>query len=186
VRCQGLCVVPTLEQFVLHSDAGMAMTRRRQEPRQKNLTDMLACANHLMVERLHGRAKRQGLSVTECRVLGALAQFDGIRMIRLAALTLSKPVTLTKTVNHLERAQLVRRRTPSDDRRGTLVYLTEDGRRLATLLSAQARADDQAMTGVLEPATSDKVKGALVQLIGLFEAPGWPAAFSLPPPKRPA
>src|ERR1700675_1006644 len=144
----------------------MVVAHHRQESPKKSLTEMLACANHLVAERLQGRAKRQGLSVTECRVLGGLARFDGIRMIRLAELTLAKPVTLTKTVNHLERAQLVQRRTPSDDRRGTVLYPPEDGRRLPTVLSAQARVDDQAVTGVLGPATSDKVKEALVQLIG--------------------
>ncbi len=152
------------------------MTRHRRKSREKSLTELLACADQLTAERFRESAKSQSLSVTEGRVLGALTKFDGIRMIRIAELTLSKQVTLSKAVDRLERAQLVQRRTPSEDRRSTLVYLTEEGRRVATLLLAQTRKDARAVTRALGPATSGKIKAALVRLVGLLQEPGWPPA----------
>ncbi len=152
------------------------MTRHRRKSHEKSLTELLACADQLTAERFRESAKSQSLSVTEGRVLGALTKFDGIRMIRIAELTLSKQVTLSKAVDRLERAQLVQRRTPSEDRRSTLVYLTEEGRRVATLLLAQTRKDARAVTRALGPATSGKIKAALVRLVGLLQEPGWPPA----------
>ena len=152
------------------------MTRHRRKSREKSLTELLACADQLTAERFRESAKSQSLSVTEGRVLGALTKFDGIRMIRIAELTLSKQVTLSKAVDRLERAQLVQRRTPSEDRRSTLVYLTEEGRRVATLLLAQTRKDARAVTRALGPATDGKIKAALVRLVGLLQEPGWPPA----------
>ena len=152
------------------------MTRHRRKSREQSLTELLACADQLTAERFRESAKSQSLSVTEGRVLGALTKFDGIRMIRIAELTLSKQVTLSKAVDRLERAQLVQRRTPSEDRRSTLVYLTEEGRRVATLLLAQTRKDARAVTRALGPATSGKIKAALVRLVGLLQEPGWPPA----------
>src|SRR6266849_600492 len=152
------------------------MTRHRRKSREKSLTELLACADQLTAERFRESAKSQSLSVTEGRVLGALTKFDGIRMIRIAELTLSKQVTLSKAVDLLERAQLVQRRTPSEDRRSTLVYLTEEGRRVATLLLAQPRKDARAVTRALGPATSGKIRAALVRLVGLLQEPGWPPA----------
>jgi len=152
------------------------MIRHRRKSREKSLTELLACADQLTAERFRESAKSQSLSVTEGRVLGALTKFDGIRMIRIAELTLSKQVTLSKAVDRLERAQLVQRRTPSEDRRSTLVYLTEEGRRVATLLLAQTRKDARAVTRALGPATSGKIKAALVRLVGLLQEPGWPPA----------
>jgi DNA-binding MarR family transcriptional regulator len=149
------------------------VTGHRRKSRERSLTELVACGDQLMAERFRESAKSQGLSVTEGRVLGALTEFDGIRMIGLAELALSNQTTLSKAVDRLERAQLVQRRTPSEDRRVTLVYLTAEGRRVATLLLAQVRKDARAVTRALGPATSRKIKAALARLVGLLQEPGW-------------
>jgi DNA-binding MarR family transcriptional regulator len=163
--------------LVLHfanGSAGINVARYRQEPRENSLTELLSRADHLVTDGLREHAKEQGLTVTEYRVLRALVACDGMRMIRLAELALLKQATLTKAVERLERGQLVQRWTPTEDRRGTLVRLTERGQRLASLLLVHAREDERAVTRSLGSAANREIKGALIQLIRLLQEPQWP------------
>jgi DNA-binding MarR family transcriptional regulator len=53
-------------------------------------------------------------------------------MSELAGRLVIKQPTLSKAIDRMEAAQLVRRRTPVDDHRRALVHLTERGLQLAT------------------------------------------------------
>jgi DNA-binding MarR family transcriptional regulator len=86
-------------------------------------------------------------------------------MSELAELVLFKQPTLTKAIDRMERAQLVQRRTPSDDRRRTLVYLTERGRRTSAPLLLRARQHESSLDRVLGEVQSRELKSALLGLI---------------------
>src|SRR5258708_33268830 len=94
--------------------------QQRKRAHEERLTDLLARANHLLADGFHAQVKACGLSVTEWRVLAALAERDGVSMMDLGQQLMFKQPTLTKGVDRMERAWLVRRRTPPEDRRRTL------------------------------------------------------------------
>jgi MarR family transcriptional regulator, organic hydroperoxide resistance regulator len=145
----------------------MGVVLNREEPRgdEESLLELLARANHLLAESFHDQVKWHGLSVTEWRVLAALADHDGAAMTELADLVLFKQPTLTKAVDRMERAQLVRRHTPAEDRRRTLVQLTERGRRMVAPLLQRAHQHHASIDGALGESLSRELKAALSVLI---------------------
>ena len=60
---------------------------------------------------------------------------DGLRMNDLAGRILASKSGLTRVIDNMDKAGLVRRERPEDDRRTVLVFITPDG--LATLRSAR-------------------------------------------------
>lgn len=143
----------------------VAASRKEASQREASLTELVARANYLLSASFSGQVKGHGLSATEWRVLGALSAHEGLTMTELAQMVLFKQPTLTKAVDRMERAQLVQRRTPSEDRRRTLVYLTEQGRRAAAPLVLRARQHDTAVNRALGEAASRELKAGLTELI---------------------
>ena len=133
--------------------------------RAESLAELLARADHLLTESFRAQVKWQGISGTEWRVLAALLDNDGVTMTALANLVLFKQPTLTKAVGRMERAQLVERRTPKEDRRRTTVHLTPRGRRVAAPLLAHAREHDAALNRVFGESESRELRSALAELI---------------------
>lgn len=145
----------------------MTVAPFRQEPRgrEESLIELLARATHLLAESFQEQVKGHGFPVTEWRVLAALSERDGVPMTALAEQVLFKQPTLTKAIDRMERAQLVQRRTPSEDRRLTLVHLTERGRRLVAPLVARARQHDAAVNRTFGEAQSRELAAALRRFI---------------------
>ncbi|MEO8458677.1 MAG: MarR family transcriptional regulator [Chloroflexota bacterium] len=75
---------------------------------------------------------REKISMTWFEVLGSLLQNDegALPMHELASSLLSSPSGMTRLVDRIERAGLVRRTAHPSDRRVTLVTITEPGRAL--------------------------------------------------------
>jgi len=152
---------------------GAAHHQQDQHHADESLVELVARANHLLAEGFEEEVKWHGLSATEWRVLAALSGREGIAMTELAELVLFKQPTLTKAIDRMERAQLVQRRTPSDDRRRTLVYLTERGRRTSAPLLLRARQHDSSLDRALGEVQSRELKSALHELIArLTPRPG--------------
>jgi DNA-binding MarR family transcriptional regulator len=147
--------------------------RHRKRARDERLIDLLARANHLLAEGFHAQVKARGLSVAEWRVLAALEERDGVAMTDLGQQLLFKQPTLTKVIDRMERASLVRRRTPPEDRRRTLVDLTEHGRQLATPLLVSARNHEAWVASVLGTAGFEKCRAMLVEIVDRLDAPNW-------------
>jgi 3-hydroxy-9,10-secoandrosta-1,3,5(10)-triene-9,17-dione monooxygenase reductase component len=143
--------------------------------RDESLSDLLARANFLLSESFYEQLRNHGLSATEWRVLAALSEHDGVKMTELAELVLFKQPTLTKAVDRMERDQLVQRRTPSEDRRRTLVYLTARGRRAAAPLVLRARQHDTAVARAVGETAYRELKSALLALIGRLNEHDVPA-----------
>ena len=145
--------------------------------RDESLSDLLARANFLLSESFYEQLRNHGLSATEWRVLAALSEHDGVKMTELAELVLFKQPTLTKAIDRMERAELVERRTPTTDRRRTLVHLTERGRRTAAPMLQRVQRHAAAIERLLGETKSRELKGALVSLITrLGELPHEPCA----------
>jgi 3-hydroxy-9,10-secoandrosta-1,3,5(10)-triene-9,17-dione monooxygenase reductase component len=147
----------------------MAIDRREGE-QDESLLDLLARANHLLTQGFCDQVRERGISTTEWRILAALWERDGAAMTELAEQVLFKQPTLTKAIDRMERAQLVQRRTPSEDRRRTLVYLTERGRQIAAPLQAQARQHELRVRSAVGDAESRGLRAALLLLIARLEA----------------
>ncbi len=155
---------------------GVAASPEEAAQREASLSELVAQANYLLSTSFSGQVKGHGLSATEWRVLGALSAREGVTMTELAQLVLFKQPTLTKAIDRMERAQLVERRTASVDRRRTLVYLTEQGRRAAAPLLLRARQHDSAVNHALGEAASRELKAGLIELIDRLRDRAPPAA----------
>jgi DNA-binding MarR family transcriptional regulator len=138
---------------------------RNLSENDESLAELLARANHLLADSFQHQVKWHGLSATEWRVLAALSERDGLAMTELAEQVLFKQPTLTKAIDRMERAQLVQRRTPNEDRRRTLVHLSERGKRIAAPLLQRARQHDAIVNRALGDAASRELKAALLELI---------------------
>ena len=147
----------------------------QQEPRarEERLADLLARANHLLAEGFHAQVKSRGLSISEGRALAALAECDGVPMTELGRQLLLKQPTLTKVIDRMERRLLVRRRTRREDRRRTLIDLTELGRQLATPLLASAREHEAWVTRALGRAEYQKCRAVLVGIVDRLDEQSW-------------
>jgi DNA-binding MarR family transcriptional regulator len=143
--------------------------------REESLGGLLARASHLLSTSFSRQVKGHGISPTAWRVLGALAERDGLTMTELAELVLFKQPTLTKAIDRMERAQLVQRQTPAEDRRRTLVYLTERGHRAVAPLVLRARQHDAAIARALGETAYRDLKTALSGLIGKLNEQHTPA-----------
>lgn len=80
-----------------------------------------------------------GLSLSEWRVLAALAHHKCIRFGQLAKITGQEPPTLVRLLSSMEDSGLVNRKPSVTDRRATDVELTERGQSLATSIIPLAR-----------------------------------------------
>lgn len=143
---------------------------RREREQEESLLDLLTRANHLLTRGFCDQVKERGVSTTEWRILAALWERDGATMTELAEQVLFKQPTLTKAIDRMERGQLVQRRTPSEDRRRTRVYLTERGRRIAEPLQAQAQQHELRVRSAVGDAESRGLCAALLLLIERLEA----------------
>jgi DNA-binding MarR family transcriptional regulator len=138
---------------------------RDMTEKDESLAEVLARANHLLATSFQQQLKWHGLSATEWRVLAALSERDGLAMTELAEQVLFKQPTLTKAIDRMERAQLVQRRTPNEDRRRTMVHLAERGKRVVAPLLQRARQHDAAVNRALGDGASRELKAALLELI---------------------
>ena len=141
----------------------------RATPQTKSLTGLFARAQDALLMPFQAELKPHDLSIVEWRVLKALLSEDGMRIIDLAERALSHQVTITHAIGRMERAGLVVRQVPSDDRRSRCVYLRERGRRVAQQLATLERRYERAASRALGGAASNKLKNVLLRFINSIE-----------------
>jgi MarR family transcriptional regulator, organic hydroperoxide resistance regulator len=140
--------------------------------RGKRLAELIALADCALTESI--RDQTGGLRPIEWRILAALSERDGLLMTELARRSVVRQPTLTKAIDRLAAAQLVRRRTPSDDHRCSLIHLTERGLPLATQLVLNIRQHEALIAHALGRAPTRKLRAELIRLINLVEqVPPW-------------
>ena len=86
------------------------------------------------------RLKSIGLSVPQCDVLTTLTEREGVSQQELAQRLYVTKGNISGLIDRLVTAGLVERRVTEGDRRSHAIYLTREGRRLASLgLESQKR-----------------------------------------------
>ena len=142
--------------------------------REKGLREVIELAHRALTESILERTTGHRLRPLEGRILAALGEHDGPLMSELAQRLVVKQPTLSKAIDRMAAAQLVRRRTPADDHRLALVHLTERGLQLATKLVLDIIRHEASIADVHGKVPLRKLKMELTRLINLVEqVPPW-------------
>jgi DNA-binding MarR family transcriptional regulator len=108
-------------------------------------------ANTAIARRLQKKFNQAGLNLTteQWSVLYHLWKQDGISQQELCLATFRDRPSMTRLVDNLEKAGLVRRTASSSDRRKKLIYLTEKARSLEDIChEIAAETVEEALEGV--------------------------------------
>ena len=131
------------------------------------LPAMLGRAAHLISAEFHKVALAHGISVTEWRVLGCLADGQTFNIGQLATLALTKQPTLTRLLARMEARGEIERKDAVEDKRITLVRLTPKGGKLARKLVGLAQDHEEKVMAELGFHGSHDLKRVVQQLIDL-------------------
>lgn len=133
---------------------------------------LLAAASEGASAEFHEKARQAGLRPPEWRVLACLWDEDGAMITRLAKFALMEQSRLTRIIAKMDEKGLVTRAADHEDGRRVRVWLTPDGRRLASDLVASAKIHEAELMNVLGEAEADRIKPALTALIDALERRG--------------
>ncbi|KIN64269.1 Transcriptional regulator, MarR family [Sulfitobacter noctilucicola] len=126
---------------------------------------LLAAVSDRASAQFHTHARAYGLRVPEWRVLACLMDEDGAMVTRLAHLSLLEQSRLTKIVDQMVARGLVSRRADAKDKRRVRVFLSDEGRKLATGLIDDARAHEENLLGRLSQSEAAALKPVLQKLL---------------------
>lgn len=132
---------------------------------------LLAAASAAASGSFHAHVKAEKLRPVEWRVLACLSDADGQMVTQLAKATLFEQSRLSKIIDQMAEAGLVRRRLDPGDRRRVRVHLTPAGARRAAPLVAAARAHEASILSVFTADEARSLKDALRRLVETSEAP---------------
>lgn len=114
-------------------------------------------------------ADRFGLGITEWRVLAVLGRYPGLSASQLAERTAMDKVAVSRAVASLLAAGRLTRDTHGDDRRRSVLELSEEGRRVYAEVAPAALAYERRLLSNLK--VEDRTALArLVDLLGAAEA----------------
>ncbi|WP_050928417.1 MarR family winged helix-turn-helix transcriptional regulator [Aestuariivita boseongensis] len=130
---------------------------------------LLASVSHHASGQFHAYVRSKGVRVPEWRVLATLHDEDGAMITTLARISLLEQSHLTKIVDQMQRAGLVKRRPDPKDARRVRVFLTEKGRELATELVTDARAHEASLMDRLSEEEAAAIKPVLKSLLARLE-----------------
>jgi DNA-binding MarR family transcriptional regulator len=143
----------------------------------------------VLVEAVEARLAKAGLPPRAWYdVLWALERFGGgrRRMHELADLVVLSRSNLTRLIDRLEKARLVRRVPSEDDRRGAYAEITAEGRKLRRRMwPVYAAAIDELFGAHLTKAEAEAVGRALEKLLVAAREFSTQTATSLGPVQRP-
>jgi len=108
--------------------------------------------------------REHGLKPPEWRVLGSLDGDEGATITGLADLSFMEQSRMTRLVERMEAKGLVRRVADQGDRRRVRVFYTDQGRALAAVLIAQAKAHEANVLALLTPTEAARLKSLLQTL----------------------
>ncbi|MEO1686973.1 MAG: MarR family transcriptional regulator [Pseudomonadota bacterium] len=115
-----------------------------------SLAHLIAAANRRLEDELAAQLRPRGLSIEQFRVLESLARDGEATMGALAGAVLVERPTLTKIVDRMSAAGLVRRAPDAVDRRRVHLRLTEAGARMVDDVLAAAEAQERRIAQRLE------------------------------------
>ncbi|MCX5001253.1 MarR family transcriptional regulator [Streptomyces sp. NBC_00638] len=117
-------------------------------------------------------AVEEGVTLPQFRMLVVLSTRGVTKLVVLADLLQVAPSTAMRMVDRLIAAGLADRRTNPDNRRETLLQLTDEGRRTVDDVTARRQAEIAAIVERLAP----RQRAALVEALAAFNEAGGEAA----------
>ncbi len=115
----------------------------------------------------------EGLTARQCSILRTLTRQEGARLTDLAAAAEITPSAMTRIVEKLEKAGLVRRlRGRQKDGRAAMVQITEEGRRVRGRIDQLMVERTQAILAAIPQETRASLLGALKLLNDCIERSG--------------
>ena len=133
------------------------------------LAALLAQASQLISSEFHAVVRRQGLAVSEWRILATLADSAPMSIGRLARIALAKQPTVTRLLDRMQEKGHVERTAHGSDRRVTLVGITPAGRRLVDRLIVLAREHEDRVLAPFGLARAEALKATLRRIIDLHK-----------------
>lgn len=109
-------------------------------------------------------ARRFGIGVTEWRVIAVLGRYPGLSANQLAARTAMDKVAVSRAVARLLARALVQRDTHDDDRRRSVLELSEGGYRIYDEVAPLALGYEQRLLAPLDEAERDQLDRLLQKL----------------------
>lgn len=108
---------------------------------------------------------REGLTVTQMRLLGHLYEHEGMGNAELAdRLYVTRP-SVSALLERLERGQFIRREVSHNDRRGIRIFLEERGRSVVASLREELRTYAGGLMDDLTDPELDVLTGALQRFV---------------------
>ena len=129
------------------------------------LPALLAQASQIISTEFHQVVQKNGLSITEWRVLSTLSDAGVVSVGHLARIATSKQPTVTRVVDKMVQAGYVHRITHNGDRRVTLVEITDVGKTLISGLIVEAKKHEDEVVRRLQPLDVKELKTTLRRLI---------------------
>ena len=100
------------------------------------------------------------------RILSKLVhQGDGLSQAALAEKMNIRPQSLSEALSKMEERGWIRRAPNPQDKRGTLVYLTDDGRAQEALLAERRRQTADSLLSALDEAERDTLESLLAKIL---------------------
>lgn len=130
---------------------------------------LLAAVSHEASGQFHAHVRAQGVRVPEWRVLATLHDTDGAMVTTLARISLLEQSHLTKIIDQMAKRGLVLRRPDPADARRVRVFLTDQGRELASQLVGDARAHEEGLLARLSDKDAQNLKPVLKALLSRLE-----------------
>jgi MarR family transcriptional regulator, temperature-dependent positive regulator of motility len=116
-----------------------------------------------------GQTKDYGLTPRQVAVLTTVANNEGLSQTGIVARTGIDRSTLADLVRRLQRKGLLQRRRTKDDARAYAVKLTEEGRRVLSVVEPLAKAVDEQILATLPPKDRQNLINALQSIAATLQ-----------------
>ena len=133
------------------------------------LSHLLARASHLVSEDFTPVLKKAGIDRGRWRILAALSDVGEMTIGTLAKAVLMKQPTLTKILDRMEGEDLVKRHNAPNDRRSTLVRITDRGRDMISDLLVKSKEHEVQILRSYSTEEEEVLKRVLRTLIERME-----------------
>lgn len=138
---------------------------------EQSIGFLLADVSRLLRRDFDRRVRALALTQAQWRAIAHLAREEGIKQAALADRLEVKPITLARLIDRMEAAGWVTRRPDPDDRRASLLYLTDKVQPiLDEMLTHADEAVSDLMTGVSSSVRAELINALLRMKQNLSEA----------------
>ena len=131
----------------------------------ENTLWLLKQAFYFSLTTINDAVKPHGVSIAQIGVLRQLANQPGLSAAELARRLLITPQGVQLALNALEKRGLVERKQDPQHGRILQVFLTDEGRAVASAVVGEAVAAHDKVFGVLEPDEQEQLRALLTRVV---------------------